>query len=84
MERKEHIHGHEELLCVQERVSLDFGLGCDYTQMARYSLDCAIVDLFDKVFSPGMAYVAILRVRTLAGLHLVAFDPNSIMVSTSW
>ena len=47
------------------------------------SLDCAIVDLSDKVFSAGMAYVAISRVRTLAGLHLVAFDPNSIMVSTT-
>ena len=47
------------------------------------SLDCAIVDLSDKVFSPGMAYVAVSRVRTLQGLHLVAFDPKSIMVSTS-
>ena len=46
------------------------------------SLDCAIVDLSDQVFSAGMAYVAISRVRTLAGLHLVAFNPNSIMVST--
>ena len=47
------------------------------------SLDCALVDLSDKVFSPGMAYVAISRVRTLQGLHLVAFRPKSIMVSTS-
>ena len=47
------------------------------------SLDCALVDLSDKVFSPGMAYVAISRVRTLQGLHLVAFEPKSIMVSTS-
>ena len=47
------------------------------------SLDCAIVDLSDKVFSAGMAYVAVSRVRTLAGLHLVAFEPKSIMVSTS-
>ena len=47
-------------------------------------LDCALVDLSDKVFSvPGMAYVAISRVRTLQGLHLVAFEPKSIMVSTS-
>ena len=47
------------------------------------SLDCAIVDLSDKVFSPGMAYVAVSRVRTLQGLHLFAFDSKSIMVSTS-
>ena len=45
------------------------------------SMDCAIVDLSDKVFSPGMAYVALSRVRTLDGLHLTAFDPKSIMVS---
>ena len=42
------------------------------------SLDCAIVDLSDKVFSAGMAYVALSRVRSLAGLHLSAFDPKSI------
>ena len=47
------------------------------------SIDCAIVDLSDKVFSAGMAYVALSRVRSLAGLHLSAFDPKSITVSTS-
>ena len=48
------------------------------------SLDCAIVDLSDKVFSAGMAaYVALSRVRSLAGLHLSAFDPKSITVSTN-
>ena len=45
------------------------------------SLDCAIVDLSDAVFCAGMAYVALSRVRTLDGLHLIAFDPKSIMVS---
>ena len=29
------------------------------------SLDCVIVNLSDKVFSAGMAYVAILQVQTL-------------------
>ena len=46
-------------------------------------LDCAIVDLADKVFSAGMAYIAVSRVRTLQGLHLLALEPESIMVSTS-
>ena len=47
------------------------------------SLDCAIVDLSDEVFSDGMAYVALSRVRSLDGLFLTAFDPQSISVSVS-
>ena len=46
------------------------------------SLDCAIVDLSDDVFSEGMAYVALSRVRSLSGIYLTAFNPQSIMVST--
>ena len=45
------------------------------------SLDCAIIDLSDKVFADGMAYVALSRVRSLNGLHLTAFDPKSIKVN---
>ena len=45
------------------------------------SLDCAIVDLSDQVFSEGMAYVALSRVRTLEGLFLTAFNPKSLIVS---
>ena len=47
------------------------------------SLDCAIVDLSDKVFSAGMAYVALSRVRSLSGLHLIEFHSKSLMVSIS-
>ena len=47
------------------------------------SLDCTIVDLSDRVFSAGMAYVELSRVRSLAGLHLSAFHHKSIIVSTS-
>ena len=45
------------------------------------SLDSALMDLSDRIFSPGMAYVALSRVRTLDGVHLIAFDPDSITVS---
>ena len=44
------------------------------------SLDCSILE---NVFSDGMAYVALSRVRSLSGLHMVAFHPKSIMVSIS-
>jgi len=47
------------------------------------SLDCAILDLSDQVFSAGMAYVALSRVRSLSGVLLAAFDPKSIMVSVA-
>ena len=47
------------------------------------SLDNAIIDLSDRVFSPGMAYVALSRVRTLSGVHLTAFEPSSIIADES-
>ena len=46
------------------------------------SLDCAIVDLSNRIFCSGMAYVALSRVRSLDGLYLTDFDPASIIVST--
>ena len=49
--------------------------------MPCLSLNCAIVDLSDKVFADGMAYVALSRVRSLNGLYLTAFDAQSIRVS---
>lgn len=45
------------------------------------SLDCAILDLSNRVFSAGMAYVALSRVRSLSGVFLSEFDPKSVMVS---
>ena len=45
------------------------------------SLDCAIIDLSEKIFADGMAYVALSRVRSLDGLHLTAFHPASIKVN---
>ena len=41
-----------------------------------------MMDLSDQVFSPGMVYVALSRVKQLENLHLIAFNPQSIIVST--
>ena len=45
------------------------------------SLDCAIIDLSDKVFGEGIAYVALSRVRSLHGVYLTSFTPQSLMAS---
>ena len=43
------------------------------------SLDSAEIDL-SKTFAYGMGYVALSRVRTLAGIRLVGFNPESLAV----
>ena len=53
---------------------------CAIHKSQGLSLDCAILDLSDNVFSPGMAYVALSRVRTLSGVQLIEFDQDSIFV----
>jgi len=53
------------------------------TSAKNFSLDCAIVDLSNKVFCAGMAYVVVSRVRSLGGLYLTSFDPASIIVSSN-
>ena len=40
------------------------------------SLDAAVLDLGENVFEPGMAYVALSRVRTLDGVTLLSFEPR--------
>ena len=46
------------------------------------SLDCAMMDLSNKVFCAGMAYVALSRVKKLENLHLIAFTEQVIKVSS--
>uniref|UniRef100_A0A1X7VY80 Uncharacterized protein n=1 Tax=Amphimedon queenslandica TaxID=400682 RepID=A0A1X7VY80_AMPQE len=45
------------------------------------SLNTAIIDLSTDVFGDGMGYVALSRVRTFNGLHLLSFDPLCVKVS---
>jgi hypothetical protein len=46
------------------------------------SLDCAIIDLGRSIFGPAMAYVALSRVRSITGLHLIDLCINKITADT--
>ena len=70
-------------LHLQRTVSTHSCICSNHSQCQGLSLDCAIVDLSDKVFSAGMAHVALSRVISLTRLHLSAFDPSLVVVSTS-
>jgi len=43
------------------------------------SLDAAVIDL-SRAFAFGMGYVALSRVRTLSGLHLVGFSQSALVI----
>jgi hypothetical protein len=47
------------------------------------TLNSAFVDLGPKVFGPGMAYVALGRVKSLDGLHLLNFCKKSVISSSA-
>jgi len=44
------------------------------------SLDCAEIDVGSSIFECGQTYVALSRIKSLDGLYLTSFDPDSILV----
>ncbi|KAK9833869.1 hypothetical protein WJX74_008392 [Apatococcus lobatus] len=44
------------------------------------SLDRAIIDLGSSIFAAGQAYVALSRVRSLAGVLLLKLDPQKVQM----
>ena len=42
------------------------------------SLEAAIVNIGQSCFEPGMAYVALSRIRNSSGLYLTEFDPSQL------
>jgi hypothetical protein len=46
--------------------------------MQGLTIDCGIVNCGDSIFSPGQAYVALSRVRSLEGLFLESLKPEKI------
>ena len=47
------------------------------------TLSSALIDLGHSIFAPSQTYVAISRVSSLDGLHLINFDPKKVIVNTA-
>ena len=60
-------------------LSLSYGITIHKSQ--GLSLQSAIMDIGNSVFSCGQTYVALSRVTSLEGLHLINFDPSSVIAS---
>ncbi|XP_018403016.1 PREDICTED: ATP-dependent DNA helicase PIF1-like [Cyphomyrmex costatus] len=60
-------------------LSLSYGITIHKSQ--GLSLQNAVMDLGNNVFSCGQVYVALSRVTSLDGLHLINFDPSSVFAS---
>ena len=71
---------HKESFVYREQFPLIPAHSVTIYKRQGLSFDWALMDLCTNVFSLGMVYVALTRVRTLFGVYLTKFDPDSIMV----
>ena len=70
-------YGKEGTLLQRTQIPLILCWAATVHKVQGLSLDAAVIDLGVNVFEPGMAYVALSRVRTLGGLALLNFEPKS-------
>jgi ATP-dependent DNA helicase PIF1 len=68
---------HDELgALTQIPLIIAFAQSVHKSQGAEF--DCAILDIGENIFEFNQIYVALSRIRTLQGVYLLAFDPESI------
>ena len=77
--RKIRIFNSAYLFRKQFPISLAYGLTIHKSQ--GLSLKCVLTDLGKTVFSDGQSYVALSRVVSLDGLHLINFSPQKVKAS---
>lgn len=69
---------HQGELLVRKIIPLILGYASTIHKCQGLSLDCAIVNCGDSIFSPAQAYVALSRVRSLEGLFLEQLRTDKI------
>ena len=71
-------YGKEGTLLQRTQIPLILCWAATVHKVQGLSLDAAVMDLGKDVFEPGMAYVALSRVRTLNGVALLNFQPKKM------
>ena len=71
-------YGKEGTLLQRTQIPLILCWAATIHKVQGLSLDAAVMDLGKDVFEPGMAYVALSRVRTLNGVALLNFQPKKM------
>ena len=69
----------KEVYYTRKQFPLQLAFAITIHKSQGLSLECAVVDAGSRCFGPGMIYVALSRVTTSAGLHLVELDPCKII-----
>ncbi len=69
-----------ELVSSRDQYPLRLAYGITIHKSQGMTLDELVVDC-NRIFECGQAYVALSRIKTLAGLYLRSFNPNKIVVN---
>jgi ubiquitin C-terminal hydrolase len=69
-----YVHRQQFALCLSYAITIHKSQGL--------SLPCAIIDC-SEAFASGMVYVALSRLTSLDGLHLIAFERHGVKANTS-
>ncbi|XP_020297669.1 uncharacterized protein LOC109862139 [Pseudomyrmex gracilis] len=71
----------EKIYVIRKQFPLCLSYGITIHKSQGLSLQNAIMDVGNSVFSPGQIYVALSRVTSLEGLHVINYDPLSVKAS---
>lgn len=72
-------YNNEVLIAARKQFPLRLAYGITIHKSQGMSLDKLVVDC-SRIFERGQIYVALSRIKTLAGLYLHGFNPNKVMV----